>query len=208
MICSKIKRQQPPPQPHFVLICCCPSHASKQKPHQANSYIKYSSSASSSALSLNSASSTSATSSTPPFHAQRPSFYQNTILDRYAAKETKRVTLRQLTVFGRNLSEEKLIRSANYVREELPVRLAHRIQGKESCLRHVYFNIYFILFFFCFVQISSSFRLLLEQILILRKYIRYIGLLLKSLDPSSPFNPLNKIENFAGPYKECWILIL
>ncbi|KAJ3208007.1 hypothetical protein HDU67_007082 [Dinochytrium kinnereticum] len=55
-------------------------------------------------------------------------FYNNRILERYAARETKRVTLRQLTVFGRNLSEEKLIRSGNYVREELPVRLAHRIR--------------------------------------------------------------------------------
>ncbi|KAJ3063767.1 hypothetical protein HDU98_000447 [Podochytrium sp. JEL0797] len=54
-------------------------------------------------------------------------FYQNTVVEKYAARETKRVTLRQLTVFGRSLSEEKLLRSANYVREELPVRLAHRI---------------------------------------------------------------------------------
>ncbi|KAI9343041.1 branched-chain alpha-ketoacid dehydrogenase [Zopfochytrium polystomum] len=54
--------------------------------------------------------------------------YSIGVLEKYAAKETKRVTLRQLTVFGRNLNEEKLIRSANYVREELAVRLAHRIQ--------------------------------------------------------------------------------
>ncbi|KAJ3137654.1 hypothetical protein HK100_000498 [Physocladia obscura] len=54
-------------------------------------------------------------------------FYQNAVVEKYAAKETKLVTLRQLTVFGRSLSLEKLLRSANYVREELPVRLAHRI---------------------------------------------------------------------------------
>ncbi|KAI8817370.1 branched-chain alpha-ketoacid dehydrogenase, partial [Fimicolochytrium jonesii] len=56
-----------------------------------------------------------------------PNFYHNRILEQYAARETRRVTLRQLTVFGRTLSEEKLLKSANYVRAELPVRLAHRI---------------------------------------------------------------------------------
>ncbi|KAJ3176780.1 hypothetical protein HK101_010375 [Irineochytrium annulatum] len=63
--------------------------------------------------------------------APKPShgFYNNRVLERYAERETKRVTLRQLTVFGRHLTEEKLIKSANYVREELPVRLAHRIRG-------------------------------------------------------------------------------
>ncbi|KAI8846416.1 branched-chain alpha-ketoacid dehydrogenase [Chytridium lagenaria] len=48
------------------------------------------------------------------------SFYNNRILERYAAKETKRVTLRQLTVFGRNLTEDKLLRSGTI--------LAHRIR--------------------------------------------------------------------------------
>jgi len=38
------------------------------------------------------------------------------------------VTLRQLCVFGRNWSLSKALRSANYVRNELAVRLAHRIR--------------------------------------------------------------------------------
>ncbi|KAJ1888163.1 [Pyruvate dehydrogenase (acetyl-transferring)] kinase 2, mitochondrial [Kickxella alabastrina] len=54
-------------------------------------------------------------------------FYENRILDRYTAQEPKKVTLRQLVLFGRQLTEAKLIASANYVRSELPVRLAHRI---------------------------------------------------------------------------------
>lgn len=37
------------------------------------------------------------------------------------------MTLRQLVLFGRQITEDKLIASANYVRTELPVRLAHRI---------------------------------------------------------------------------------
>ncbi|TPX69955.1 hypothetical protein SpCBS45565_g02073 [Spizellomyces sp. 'palustris'] len=60
-------------------------------------------------------------------YTSQPNFYHNRILEQYASQETKRVTLRQLTVFGRTLTEEKLLKSANYVRAELPVRLAHRI---------------------------------------------------------------------------------
>ncbi|KAJ1668636.1 [Pyruvate dehydrogenase (acetyl-transferring)] kinase 2, mitochondrial [Coemansia sp. RSA 1813] len=54
-------------------------------------------------------------------------FYENRILDRYTAQEPKKVTLRQLVLFGRQLTDDKLVASANYVRTELPVRLAHRI---------------------------------------------------------------------------------
>ncbi|RKP07531.1 branched-chain alpha-ketoacid dehydrogenase, partial [Thamnocephalis sphaerospora] len=50
------------------------------------------------------------------------------ILERYAERPAQPVTLRQLVVFGRTLDENRLIRSANYVRTELPVRLAHRIR--------------------------------------------------------------------------------
>jgi hypothetical protein len=57
-------------------------------------------------------------------------FYQNRILEKYAQRDPKSVTLKQLTMFGRQAtkSEDKLVQSANYVREELPVRLAHRIR--------------------------------------------------------------------------------
>ncbi|KAI8902867.1 branched-chain alpha-ketoacid dehydrogenase [Globomyces pollinis-pini] len=57
-------------------------------------------------------------------------FYQNRILEKYANKEPNSVTLRQLTLFGRTASqsEEKLLKSANYIREELPIRIAHRIR--------------------------------------------------------------------------------
>eukprot|EP00871_Galdieria_phlegrea_P000527 jgi/Galph1/1475/GphlegSOOS_G153.1 len=48
-------------------------------------------------------------------------------ISRYAQKEAKKHTINQLINFGRELSEEKLVQSARYVHEELPVRLAHRI---------------------------------------------------------------------------------
>lgn len=57
-------------------------------------------------------------------------FYKNRVLEKYSNKEQKAITLKQLTVFGRSstMNLEKLLRSANYIREELPVRLAHRIR--------------------------------------------------------------------------------
>ncbi|KAK7049499.1 putative protein kinase [Paramarasmius palmivorus] len=59
-------------------------------------------------------------------------FYQNKQLDLYASKEAKRLTLRQLVFFGRSMNEERLVKSANYVRTELPVRIAHRIRDLQS----------------------------------------------------------------------------
>ncbi|CAG8502829.1 9788_t:CDS:1, partial [Acaulospora morrowiae] len=59
-------------------------------------------------------------------------FYQNRILDQYVAKRANKITLRQLIVFGRNLSEERIIRSGNYVRTELAIRLAHRIRNFQN----------------------------------------------------------------------------
>ncbi|KAL4075837.1 branched-chain alpha-ketoacid dehydrogenase kinase [Scleroderma yunnanense] len=59
-------------------------------------------------------------------------FYQNRQLDLYASKQAHRLTLRQLVFFGRHMNEERLIKSANYVRTELPVRIAHRIRDLQS----------------------------------------------------------------------------
>lgn len=40
----------------------------------------------------------------------------------WVAKEARPISLRQLMVFGRSLTESRLISSANYVRTELPTR--------------------------------------------------------------------------------------
>lgn len=53
--------------------------------------------------------------STPPW---RPI----SILDDYVQKEARPISLRQLTYFGRTLTESRLLSSANYVRTELPTR--------------------------------------------------------------------------------------
>ncbi|RDX55627.1 alpha-ketoacid dehydrogenase kinase N-terminal domain-containing protein [Lentinus brumalis] len=59
-------------------------------------------------------------------------FYQNRQLEAYASKPATRMTLRQLVFFGRSMNEERLIKSANYVRTELPIRIAHRLRDMQA----------------------------------------------------------------------------
>ncbi|EIW61947.1 alpha-ketoacid dehydrogenase kinase N-terminal domain-containing protein [Trametes versicolor FP-101664 SS1] len=59
-------------------------------------------------------------------------FYQNKHLEAYASKPATRLTLRQLVYFGKYMNEERLIKSANYVRTELPVRIAHRLRDMQA----------------------------------------------------------------------------
>ncbi|CAH0024139.1 unnamed protein product [Clonostachys rhizophaga] len=54
------------------------------------------------------------------------------ILDEWVAKEARPISLRQLMVFGRSLTESRLISSANYVRTELPTRIAHRLRDMQQ----------------------------------------------------------------------------
>ncbi|KAI1079309.1 alpha-ketoacid dehydrogenase kinase [Whalleya microplaca] len=53
------------------------------------------------------------------------------VLDEWVAKEARPISLRQLMVFGRSLTEARLISSANYLRTELPTRIAHRIRDMQ-----------------------------------------------------------------------------
>ncbi|KAF3926685.1 hypothetical protein ABW21_db0202841 [Orbilia brochopaga] len=52
-------------------------------------------------------------------------------LEDHVAREARPISLRQLTFYGRNLNLERLLDSANYVRTELPTRLAHRIRDMQ-----------------------------------------------------------------------------
>jgi len=78
----------------------------------------------------------SSTPSSPSFYrhsssmaavSQQPTFHQNQILDKFLREEEKKLTMKQLISFGRKMTFQKLLLSANYVRKELPIRLAHRI---------------------------------------------------------------------------------
>ncbi|KIY73704.1 alpha-ketoacid dehydrogenase kinase [Cylindrobasidium torrendii FP15055 ss-10] len=59
-------------------------------------------------------------------------FYQNRQLELYASRELRPLSLRQLIFFGRSLTESRLLTSANYVRTELPVRIAHRLRDLQA----------------------------------------------------------------------------
>ncbi|ANB14729.1 protein kinase PKP2 [Sugiyamaella lignohabitans] len=59
-------------------------------------------------------------------------FYQNTVLMDWVNKAPRPVSLRQLAFFGRKLTPEKIISSANFVQVELPVRLAHRVRDMQQ----------------------------------------------------------------------------
>lgn len=64
-------------------------------------------------------------------------FYQNKVLMEYAHKQPHPVLLRQLAGYGRALTRQKIVHSANFVRLELPIRLALRIRD----LQRLPFNI-------------------------------------------------------------------
>ncbi|KAI9491428.1 branched-chain alpha-ketoacid dehydrogenase [Zychaea mexicana] len=55
-------------------------------------------------------------------------FYRNKLLDEYVQQKTTPITLRQLLFYERQLNTDRLLKSANYVRRELPVRISHRIR--------------------------------------------------------------------------------
>lgn len=55
-------------------------------------------------------------------------FYQNKVLEEYTRQPVNASTLRQFIFFGRQMNTDRLIKSANWVRNELLVRLAHRIR--------------------------------------------------------------------------------
>lgn len=53
-------------------------------------------------------------------------------LDEWVQRDARPISLRQLTFFGRTLTESRLISSANYVRTELPTRIAHRLRDMQT----------------------------------------------------------------------------
>jgi pyruvate dehydrogenase kinase 2/3/4 len=61
-----------------------------------------------------------------------PPWRPASILDDWVKREARPISLRQLTFFGRTLTESRLISSANYVRLELPTRLAHRLRNMQT----------------------------------------------------------------------------
>jgi len=61
-----------------------------------------------------------------------PPWRPPTLLDEWVQKEARPISLKQLTFFGRTLTKDRLLSSANYVRQELPVRIAHRLRDMQT----------------------------------------------------------------------------
>ncbi|KAI9740465.1 MAG: hypothetical protein M1834_005045 [Cirrosporium novae-zelandiae] len=64
--------------------------------------------------------------------ATSPAWGQASVLDQWVQREARPISLRQLTFFGRTLTEHRLLSSANYVRTELPTRIAHRLRDMQT----------------------------------------------------------------------------
>lgn len=68
------------------------------------------------------------------------------------------MSLRQLFFFGRNLTEARLLDSANYVRMELPTRLAHRLRDMQRLPYVVVTNPHLSLVYELYYKSFESFR--------------------------------------------------
>ncbi|KAK7517165.1 pyruvate dehydrogenase kinase [Phyllosticta citriasiana] len=64
--------------------------------------------------------------------ASAPAWRPSSVLDEWVQREARPISLRQLTFFGARLTEARLLGSANYVRTELPTRLAHRLRDMQT----------------------------------------------------------------------------
>ncbi|KAF2685135.1 alpha-ketoacid dehydrogenase kinase [Lentithecium fluviatile CBS 122367] len=61
-----------------------------------------------------------------------PTWRPSSALDEWVQREARPISLRQLTYFGRTLTESRLLDSANYCRLELPTRIAHRLRDIQT----------------------------------------------------------------------------
>ncbi|OQU94884.1 hypothetical protein CLAIMM_01171 [Cladophialophora immunda] len=65
------------------------------------------------------------------FGRSPPPWRPASTLDDWVDRPIRPISLRQLFFFGRTLTESRLLSSANYVRMELPTRLAHRLRDMQ-----------------------------------------------------------------------------
>ncbi|PYH42688.1 protein kinase PKP2 [Aspergillus saccharolyticus JOP 1030-1] len=85
-----------------------------------------------------------------------------TALDNWVERDIRPISLRQLTFFGRTLTESRLISSANYVRTELPTRLAHRLRDIQRLPYVVVANPHLTLVYELYYKAFERFRAIPE----------------------------------------------
>ncbi|ANZ74576.1 BA75_00381T0 [Komagataella pastoris] len=85
-------------------------------------------------------------------------FYQNSMLLHWAERNAHPVTLKHLANYGKTLNKDKIIMSANFVRNEIPVRLALRIKSLQKLPFDVVNNFHFAQVYECYYHCFNSFR--------------------------------------------------
>ncbi|CAD6588397.1 MAG: hypothetical protein CYPHOPRED_004378 [Cyphobasidiales sp. Tagirdzhanova-0007] len=63
---------------------------------------------------------------------QSQHFYGNKSIAQLSNKAAYPISLKQMIAFGKDLTEERLLQSASFVRQELPVRIAHRVRDLQN----------------------------------------------------------------------------
>ncbi|KAL3462576.1 branched-chain alpha-ketoacid dehydrogenase kinase [Aspergillus heterothallicus] len=100
--------------------------------------------------------------STETYTHNPPPWRPVSALDEYVERQIRPISLRQLTFFGRTLTESRLISSANYVRTELPTRLAHRLREIQKLPYVVVANPHFSLVYELYYKAFERFRMVPE----------------------------------------------
>lgn len=85
-------------------------------------------------------------------------FYQNEVLLNYSKKKPHPVSLRQLAGFGKTLTKQKILSSANFVRLELPIRLAMRIRDLQTLPFGVVNNFHLAQIYESYYHLFNAFR--------------------------------------------------
>jgi len=85
-------------------------------------------------------------------------YYQNTVLMDWSKRTPHPVTLRQLAAFGKALNEDKIISSANFVRHELPVRIALKLRELQDLPFNVVNNFHLAKVYESYYDIFDRFR--------------------------------------------------
>lgn len=85
-------------------------------------------------------------------------FYQNEVLMNYSRKNPHPVSLRQLAGYGKTLTKQKILSSANFVRLELPIRLAMRIRDLQTLPFGVVNNFHLAQIYELYYHLFNAFR--------------------------------------------------
>ncbi|PGH27126.1 hypothetical protein AJ80_01082 [Polytolypa hystricis UAMH7299] len=130
-----------------------------------------------------------------------PPWRPGSALDEWVEREIRPISLRQLTFFGRTLTESRLISSANYVRTELPTRLAHRLRDMQKLPYVVVTNPHLSLVYELYYKAFERFRGV-SEIRTLADNDKYCDILRDTLKEH-----LTVIPNLAMGVLECQALI-